>query len=68
VAVHGPVLRTADHVIAILEGLPVHESVVQLTRLEIFHDLSLLLVHQAIGEDEVRLVPVGARHGLQSRE
>jgi len=68
VTVHGPVLRAADHVFAALDRLPVDEGVVQLARVEVFHDLSLFLVHQVAGEDQMRLVAAGPRQCLEARE
>jgi hypothetical protein len=41
---------------------------VQLAGVEVLDDLPLLLVHQPVGEDEVSLVAVGPRHGLEARE
>ena len=67
VAVHGAVQGTVDHALAVREDLPVDEARVQLARLEVFHPLALLLVHQAAGEDQVRLAAVAAGSGRPAR-
>jgi len=68
VAVHGPVLRAADDVVAALQREPVAVRCVELAGLEVVHDLAFLLVNETVGEDQVGVKTTRPRRGLEPIE